>query len=289
MRHHYSESSVVQKSQSQQIQSSWACTESRTFGNDRLAVFCLGDVPQRRDSRHEERPIAENGGIERDKDAGKDIETNANDKGSDSTTSCQQNRGYDEPYNPEIDHSQDQNIHSDHNGNGKDNSGDDNKNKAANDANRIKINRLIEKIENSIKKRKDDHDERTHTWIQTLWEKIDFFTSAQWDFDSLVDSAENDPVRVVLHKMSLYRNLNARIEQGVLRGRTHRQYHKQYKREMMEESLSFRGIDSKVQESKRRLFDLYLQQGALFDRMCTLCAGLVGLVAPILTTSEYGL
>ena len=124
--------------------------------------------------------------------------------------------------------------------------GNDSRNKAAIDADHVKINRLIEKIEKSIKKRADDYDERTRTWIQSLWEKIDFMISAQWDFDLLVDSAENDPVRVVLHKMGLYRNLSERIEEGASHGRTYRKYYKLHKERMMQESLSFHGIDGKV-------------------------------------------
>jgi len=51
----------------------------------------------------------------------------------------------------------------------------------------------------------------------------------------------------------------------------------------------FRGGDSDLQEANRRRFDYYLQQGAIIDKLCTLCAGLVALVAPILTSAEYGL
>ena len=234
MRHRPSKPSIFQKSQSQQTQSSWAFTGLRALKHNRLAVFCRSDVSQRRDTRdcNNERPIAEDGVNEEDIEAGKDVnKASANDKGSDSASSCQQNSGTNEPDNSDKNRLQDQsctnsggidtqNVQGDHNGNGKDNRGDDNQDKAANDANHIKINRLIEKIEKSITKDDDNHDERTRTRIQTVWERIDYLTSAQWDFDSLVESEKNDPVRGVLHKLSLHRNLNERIKQGVLRGQS---------------------------------------------------------------------
>ena len=58
---------------------------------------------------------------------------------------------------------------------------------------------------------------------------------------------------------------------------------------MMRESLSLRALDSKNRESKRHLFDLCLRQGAVFDRLFTLCPELLGLVALLLTTLKYGL
>jgi len=66
----------------------------QTLGHDRLAVFCLGDISRQKTSPdcNSERPIAEDGGIEGDKDAGQDInETNSNDQDSDSASLCQKN------------------------------------------------------------------------------------------------------------------------------------------------------------------------------------------------------
>ena len=300
MRHHPSKPSIVQKSQWQQTQSSWACAGLRALEHNRLAVFCRSDVSQRRDSRdcNDQRPNAEDGDNEGDTEAGQDIsETSANDNGSDSAS---QNSGTKEPDNSDKDRSQDQsNINSggidtpevqgSQNGNGKENREDDNQDKAAHDKDHVKINRLIEKIEKSIDKYNDGHDERTHTRIQTLWKRIDYLTSAQWDIDSLDDSEKNDPLRRVLHKLSLHRNLKKRIEQGAILGHTSPQYKKQYKEEMMQESPSFRDSDSNLQENDRRRFDVYLRQGAIFDKLYTLCAGSVALVAPILTSAEYGL
>jgi len=303
VRHHPSKSSVVQKSQSQQKRSSWACTGLQTLGHDRLAVFCLGDSSRQKTSpdSNSERPIAEDGGIEGDKDAGQDInETNRTDQDSDSASLCQKNGGTNEPDSSNNDRSQHQsntssdgtdnvNAQGDHNairkGDGRYNSQEE----IPIGTKQAKINRLLEKIEKSIKTRTDNHDEYTRLLNRSLWKGIDFVTSAQWHFDSLVDSAENDPVRVVLHKLSLHQNLKERIEQGALHGHIHPQYKRRYKDDMMQESPSFRALDRKHQESKRHLFDLYLRQGAVFDTLFILCPGLVGLVAPLLTTSEYGL
>lgn len=303
MRQYPSKTSVIQKCQSQQTQSLWACNGLRAVDCNRLAVFCLSGVSRRRDIRdcNSKRPITEDGGIEGDKDAVKDInETSASNKGSDSASSCQKNSGINEPDSSDKDRSQDQgnansdgvdtpNTQGDHNGNGKDGRGDDSQNKPAYDAKDIKINALIEKIEMSLKTPEDDLNKRIRSWNLSLWEKIEFLTSAQWHFDSLIDSKENDPVRRVIHKLSLYRKLEEKINQGALNGCQHKTYTRQYKDDVMEVSPSFRALDSKSQQSKRRLFDRYLQQGAVFHRLCSLCPGLMGLIAHTLTISEYGL
>jgi len=303
VRHHPSKPSIVQKFQSQQTQSTWAFTGLRPLEHNQLAVFRRSDVSRRRDSRdgNNKRPIAEDGADEGDIEAGKDTnEARANDKGSDSASSGQQNSGANDSDNSDKDRSQDQRstnsggidtqkVQSDQNRNGKGDRGHDHVDKAANDADHVKIYGLIEKIEMSVKPYEDDHNERTRTRIQTLWEKIDYLTPAQWAFDSLVDSEENDPVRRVFHKLSLHRNLNERITQGALLGHTSPQYKKQYKEDMMQESPLFRGNGSNLQATNRRRFDFYLQQGAIIDKLCTLCAGLVALVAPMLTSAEYGL
>lgn len=298
MRHHPSKPTIVQKFQSHwQTHSSWAFTELRALEHNRLAVFCRSDVSRRRNSRdcNNKRPIAEDGANEGDTEAR--TEARANDKGCHSSSSCQQISGTNEPDNSGKARSQGQSstnsggidtqrVQSDQNRNGKDDRGHDNKAKAANDADQVKICRLIEKIEMSVK---NDDNERTRTRIQNLWEKTDYLTLAQWAFDSLVDSEENDPVRRVFLKLSLHRNLNERIKQGALLGHTNPRFKKKYKEDMMQESRSFRGGDSDLQMMNRRLFNFYVQQGAIIDKLCSLCAGLVALVAPILTVAEYGL
>ena len=302
MRHHRYGSSIVQKSKSQQKQSSWACTGLQALDHDQLAVFRLSDVSRRRSNvdRNRGRPIADDGSIEGDNDVGQDVnKIYSNDRGSGSASLCQKNSGTNEPDRSNNDRSQQQSATSsgstdsesaqcDHNINSKGDGSSNSQDKTPTDANQAKINKLLEKIEKSSKTRKDYFDECTRSLNQSLWKEIDFITPAQWHFDSLVDSAENDPVRVVLHKWSLHQNLKERIDQGTLHGHTHPQYKRRYKDDMMQESLSFRALDSKNRESKRHLFDLYLRQGAVFDTLFTLCPGLLGLVAPLLTTLEYG-
>jgi len=124
---------------------------------------------------------------------------------------------------------------------------------------------------------------------QFLWEGVEFLTSAQWHFDSLVDSKENDPVRRVIHKLSLHRKLEEKIHQGIRDGCQHKTYTRQYKDDVMKMSPLSGALDSKHQKSRRRLFDRYLQQGAVFQRLYSLCPGLMGLIAPTLTMPEYGL
>lgn len=55
---------------------------------------------------------------------------------------------------------------------------------------------------------------------------------------------------------------------------------------MMKMSLLCLARDSKRKKSKRRRLDRYLQQGAVFDKLYSLCPGLMGLIAPTLTTLE---
>jgi len=288
VRHNPSKPTIVQELQSQQTHSSWAFTESRPLEHNRLAVFCRGDVSRRGNSGHcnNKRPIPEDGANEGDTEAR--TEACANDKGISGTN---------EPENPGKACSQGQSstnsggidtqrVQSDQNRNGTDNRGHDNKAKAANDADQVKICRLIEKIELSVK---HNHNERTRTRIQNLWEKTDYLTLAQWAFDSLLDLEANDPLRRVFLKLSLYQNLNKRIKQGALLGHTSSRFKTKYKEDMMQESRSFRRGDGGLQVKKRRAFNNYVQQGAVIDKLCSLCAGLVALVAPILTETEYGL
>lgn len=115
-----------------------------------------------------------------------------------------------------------------------------------------------------------DLSERFRSWNQSLWKGIELITSAQWHFDSLVDWKEHDPVRRVIHKTCLHRNT------------------RQYKDEVMKVSPLCNALDSKHESSKRRQFDRYLQQGAVFDKLYSLCPGLMGLIAPTLTMPEYG-
>ncbi len=298
MRQRPSKPSIVQKSQSQRTQFSWACTGLRTFERDNLAVFRLSNVSQRTKTcdRDSERPTAEDGAIEGDRRPCKFIsETSANDKGRDSVSSYQKNSSNNESDSADKDRSQDQSYttnNSTDNQNVQDGHSDNEDGGGAegsqdHDAEHAKINKLIEKIEKSLETRRKILDEHTQSWIHSLWGYIDFITPAQWDFDSLLDSAESDPFRIVLHKLRLHWNLKARTEQGALHGCASNRYIRQYKNEMIRESPSFRALDSRRQEAKRRLFELYLRQGEVFDRMCLLCPGLVGLVAPILTTLEY--
>ena len=296
MRLRPSNPSVVQKSQSQQPQSLWACTGLRTPDDDRLAIFF------RRNSRdgNSKRPIAEDSGIEGDKNAGIN-ETSANDNNSDSASSCQRDSGTNEPDSADKDRSQDQSntnsdgidtqtVQGDHNGNGKDDRGDDSQDKTADDAKDANINPLIEKIENFIKtRRKDELESYIRPWNHSLWEGTEFITSPQWHFDSLVDSKEGDPVRRVIHKMNLHRDLKEQIRQGALKGCQHQKYTRQYKDQVMKISSLSDSLESKRQMNIRRLFDTWLQQGAVFHRLCSLCPGLMGLIAPTLTKSEYGL
>lgn len=134
-----------------------------------------------------------------------------------------------------------------------------------------------------------DLSERFRSWNQSLWKGIELITSAQWHFDSLVDWKEHDPVRRVIHKTCLHRNLQEKIKQGALKGCQHKTYTRQYKDEVMKVSPLCNALDSKHESSKRRQFDRYLQQGAVFDKLYSLCPGLMGLIAPTLTMPEYGL
>jgi len=289
-------SSVVQKSQSQQTQSSWACAGLRTFEHDQLAVFCLSGQRRDRCDSSSERSIAENSGIEGDKDTSEDLnETSDSNNENNSTSPYQETSATNRPDSSDKDRSQDQsntnsdgidnqNVEADHSPNGQDDSGDDSHGETANDA---KINKLIGKIEKSIKAREDNLEKYTSSWNQNFWAGVDFKTPAQWSFDSLVDSAENDPFRAVLHRLSLHRNLEERIRQNARQGQTHMKHKRQCKDDMMEESPLFCALDSQRQDSRRRMFDIYVRQGAIFDEIGTLCPGLIGLVAPILTFSEY--
>jgi len=299
-----SKSFVVQKRQSQQTQSLWACTGLRSTNRDRLAVFCLSGVSQRRDLRdwNSKKPIAKDGGNEGDKNAVRDTNettANGNGNGSDSASS-QKNSGTNERESSDKDRSQDQsntnsdgidtqNLQGDHDGNGKDDLGDDSQDKSADDAKGAKLITLIEKVEKSINTPEDDLDERIRSWNPFLWEGVEFISSAQWHFDSLVDSKENDPVRRVIHKLSLHWKLEEKINQGALNGCQHKTYTRRYKDDVMKVSPSSRALDSKRRQSKRHLFDRYLRQGAVFHRLCSLCPGLMGLIAPTLTIHEYGL
>lgn len=122
---------------------------------------------------------------------------------------------------------------------------DSNQDKAADDADHVKIYKLLKKIEMSVKTYEHDHNARTP--IQTVWEKNDYLTSAQWDLDSLVDSDIKDLVQRVFHKLSLHWNLKERIEQSALLRHTSPQYKKQYKEDMMQESSSFHGSKINLQ------------------------------------------
>ena len=300
MRQCSSKPSVVQKCQSEQTQSLWACTGLRSVNCDRLAVFCLSGVSQRRDirDRNSKRPIAKDGGNKGDKNAVKDVnETNANDKASDSASS-QKNSGTNERDSSDKDRSQErsnsnsdgidtQNVQGNHSGNGKDDLGDDSQGTIADDAKGAKLITLIEKVEKSINTPEDDLDERIRSWNPSLWQGVEFISSAQWHFDSLVDSKENDPIRRVIHKLGLHRKLEEKINQGAINGCQHKTYTRKYKDDVMKLSPSSRTPDSKRRQSKRHLFDRYLRQGAVFHRLCSLCPGLMGLIAPTLTIPEY--
>ena len=300
--------SIVQPSQSQQVQSLWACTGSHAVNDDRLAIFC------RRTSRdcNSKRRIAEDGGTEDggskdggtddggskdggtedsssedddtegDKDAGIN-ETNATDNNKDSTT-CSQDQS--KTYSDSI---HIQNVQGDHNGNGNDDREDDSQDQNADNAKATKINPLIQKVENFIStQREDELQSCIRAWNPSLWKGPRFITSAQWHFDWLVDSKENEPVRKVIHKMGLHRDLEKQIEHGARSGRQHKTFTRQYKDNVMKISLSSK-TPTKDEKAKRRIFDIWLQQGAVLHKLYSLCPGFMGLIAPTLKTSEYGL
>lgn len=83
--------------------------------------------------------------------------------------------------------------------NSKDDLGDNSQATNADDAKDTKLDTLIEKVEKSINMSEDGLNERIRSWNPSLWEGVEFISSAQWHFDSLVDSKENDPVRVIKH------------------------------------------------------------------------------------------
>ena len=65
-----------------------------------------------------------------------------------------------------------------------------------------------------------------------MWKQPAFKTAAQWDIDSLEDSAKRDPFRVVLHKLRLHLNLEERIANA--RGVTLNQFSiRKFKDDMM--------------------------------------------------------
>ncbi|KAL9030081.1 MAG: hypothetical protein Q9196_001756 [Gyalolechia fulgens] len=299
--------SIVQKSQSQQPQSLWACTDLRTTDDDhRLAIF------SRRDSRDcsSKRPILENASTEDGIDAGIN-DSSVNERNSDSGPSCPNDSSTNKPDSFNKDGTQEQSNTDNHcietqndRGDHSDNEGDDNdsdnnnhnnndnsnasQDNTANDANNANVNLLVEKVKNFITTRsKDELESCIRPWNRSLWEGTKFITSAQWHFDSLIDMKENDPVRRVIHKLSLHCHLKKKIKHGTLKGCRHQSYTRQYKDDVMEISPLCASLDGKPRKAKRRLLDLYLQQGALFHKLCSLCPGLMGLVAPPLRTAEY--
>lgn len=289
MRHQPSKSSLVAKSKSQQKQSPWACTGLQSLDRDRLAIFRFNDTL----------PIAaKDDSVDGAKGVAQDTnEINDIDQGSNSADLSQTSSSTNESDSSEDDRSQthsttssdganSENARGDHNAKRKGHCEKTSQDKIRIGAKQIKINKLLDKIEKSVLARKDHLDEFTRPLNQSLWEGVDFITPAQWHFDSLVDSADNDPVQAVLHKWCMYRNLEERIEQGAIEGHTKPQVKKEYKIEMLTESLSFQAVNSQNRENKRRQFDLYLQQGAIFDTLFKLCPGLMGFIAPFLKTTE---
>ena len=118
----------------------------------------------------------------------------------------------------------------------------------------------------------------------TLWDKVEFKTSVQWHFTSLVDSKEKSPIRAAIHKWSLCKELERRLEQGTLD-----QSAKDHKDEMVQESLSFQALTSVQRRTKHHLFNIYLRHGIIFQKMLQLCSATIVLVAPYLTKLEYDL
>jgi len=96
-------------------------------------------------------------------------------------------------------------------------------------------------------------------------------------------------VRRIFLKLSLHRNLNKRIKQNTLLEHTNLQFKKKYKENIIQELQLFRDDNSNLQIINCRLFNFYVQQNTIIDKLCLLCAELVILVVSIFTIAEYNL
>ena len=92
-----------------------------------------------------------------------------------------------------------------------------------------------------------------------MWEGIELRTYAQWYFDSLVDSKENDPVRRVIHKWSLYREMEKKRNQGAINESRHQAYTKRCKDNILQALPLFQALGSVQQQVQRNLLNTYLR------------------------------
>ena len=270
-------------------QSSWAFTKLRILNDDHhLAIFCHRDSLDCSSNRS----IVEDSNNEGDNNASIHA-ISTNDVNSESTSSCQSESGTNEPDNSDNDRLQHQSNnhgidtqtvqanHSDNGGNensgGQDNTADDT------------MNALVVKFEEFITTKSEDAlESRIHPWRHSLWKKIVCITPAQWHFDSLMDMHLNDPVRKAMHKLGLYHYLQEKIKHSA-RGCANRTYIRQYKDNVIKISCFSAPSGSNREDTIRRQFDIFLQEGKVIDKLYKLNPGYMGLIAPILSQIEYAL
>ena len=151
------------------------------------------------------------------------------------------------------------------------------------------MNALVIKFEEFITTKSEDAlESRIHPWRYFLPKEIVCMIPAQWHFDSLMDMHLNDPVRKVMHKLGLYHYLQEKIKHSA-RGCDNRAYIRQYKDDVIKESCFSAPSGSNREETIRRQFDIFLQEGRAIDKLYKLNPGYMGLVAPILSQIEYAL
>ena len=256
--------------------------------DNQQAVFSLSNSLPPRESYKggNKRPFVENhsNAIQ---DIKKPRKTN---NGSTFASSAQRNRNIHELNSSHKDCSQDesntndtgidtQNSQSDRGDDAEDNR--TNRDKQGNTIDNADVARVIERIQCSKSLQKNELQSLLSEW-SSLWERVDFQTSVQWHFTSIGDAIKKSPIRVAIHKWSLYKELEERMKQGGLC-----KSEKDYKDEMRQELLSLQTLTSAQRESRSHQFLLYLRHGAVFHRMLELCPATILLVAPYLTTREY--
>ena len=260
---------------------------------DQEAVFSLSNGLQRRESHegHDKRVLIEDHGI-----AFRDIKKPRNRNNSSTSASSAQKKSNTHKLNSSNkDYSQDQsntnnpgidiqNVQGDRGNNAE---GDRRPDRVTlskrNTISNADIALLIERIESSKYLHENELQSLPSQW-STLWDKVEFKTCVQWHFTSLIDSNEKTPIRAVIHKWSLYKELQRRLEQGTL-GKSA----KEHKDEMLQELQLSQALTSVQRRSKHHLFSIYLRHGTIFQKMLELCLATLVLVAPYLTRQEYDL
>ena len=289
MRHSDSpSSSIIQRGQWKSL---WACTV-----RDQEAVFSLSNGLQRIESHesHDKRVLTEDHGI-----AFRDIKKPRNRNNSSTSASSAQKKSNTHKLNDSNkDYSQDQsntnkpgidtqNVRGDRGNNAEDDRRPDlvtiSKRNTTSNADIAKAKLLIGRIE-SFKYLQENELQSLPLQWSTLWDEVEFKTSVQWHFTSLIDTKEKSPIRAAIHKWSLYKELERRLEQGTL-GKSA----KEHRDDMLRELQSSQALTRVQRRSKHHLLSIYLRHGTIFQKMLELCSATIMLVAPYLTRQEYDL